>query len=192
MTFPPSKKVDVPPADKKINFNSNIVDLRLRKLTEQHNQTLASLNDSIAQRVEEMAEILKSSTVNLDDVFMPGQVDRPEVPKYLANIYEDQKRDSMRKKTRVEPMDMAKIQNEYKERLRAAEMRGTDRLRRRIEKTMSSGATTAKNTYRSDKVDDMDYRKRAIEQKKIKQERREKLMNYIKPEEYKMHAKESS
>lgn len=187
LTFPPAMKVDVPPPDKKHNFNSNIVDLRLRRAQDQQPNAMDELNKLLEQRVEEMSKDLKESNANLDDVFMADKVNRPEVPRYLANIQKDLKREARagRNKYREPPMDMKKIQTEYKERLEQSKLRGTERLRNRINKITNSGQPISQNTYHSNHVDDLDPRKRELERRKTLKERKDKQLHFMSPEQYK-------
>ena len=185
-TFPPSKKVDVPPQEKKLAFNSNIVDLRLKKAQDAQAQNHATLNEQIAQRVEELSSELRASNVNLDDVFVPSQVDRPDVPLYIQNIERDERRKAFKKKKRVEPMDMMKIQAEYQERLLQSQLKGTEKLQKRLSKIMNNENAIPPTTYHHiNHEDKFDYRKRENERKKAIAERRAKQVSYMKPEDYK-------
>lgn len=190
ITFPPAAKVDVPPPDKKLNFNSNIVDLRLRRAQDQQVQAIEELNKLLESRVDEMSKDLKESNINLDDVFMADKVDRPEVPRYIANIQKDQKRlAKVGRNMYREPMDMEKIQTEYRERLKQSKAKGIERLNRRIDKITNSGPQISKDTYYSktlnNKVDDLDPRKREIERRKILKERKNKQLHFMNKEDYK-------
>ena len=185
MSFPPSKKVEVPPPEKKLNFNSNIVELRLRRAVDQQNKSHNTMSENISKRVDEMSEILRSSNVNLDSVFVPGPVERPNIPKYLENLLQDQKRYQIRKR-KSEPLDMTKIQNEYQERLQQSKIRGLERFNKRQERMLNPETSIPDTIYRHPMYDDkLDYRKREAERKKDIEARRTKKLNFMKPEDYK-------
>lgn len=190
ISFPPSSKVDLPPPDKKLNFNSNIVDLRLRRAQDQQIKAIDDLNSLLASRVDDMSKDLKESNINLDDVFMADKVNRPEVPRYIANIQKDQKRlAKVGRNMYREPMDMKKIQTEYRERLEKSKERGTERLHRRINRITNSGPQIPENTYHSNRVDDLDPRKREIERRKILKERKDKRLHFMSQNDYKKFVK---
>ena len=120
LTFPPAKKMTIK-GEKKIAFHSNVADLRLRRFEDQKGKLLGQIDANIGQRIEEMTDILKNSPVDLDDVFMPEQAKRPDMPKYLVSQERDEKflRElGMRKK--YHPMAMQTIQREYSKRLEKA------------------------------------------------------------------------
>ena len=159
ISFPPSSKVDLPPPDKKLNFNSNIVDLRLRRAQDQQIKAIDDLNSLLASRVDDMSKDLKESNINLDDVFMADKV------------------------------NMKKIQTEYRERLEKSKERGTERLHRRINRITNSGPQIPENTYHSNRVDDLDPRKREIERRKILKERKDKRLHFMSQNDYKKFVK---
>lgn len=185
--FPPVKKTDDVPIEKKVNFNSNIVDLRLRRKQTQKESSSGELNDTIAQKVEEMSKTLKESNVNLDDIFMPEKAPRADVPRYIANIQKDMKRNSQsnRKKNR-DQMQMDKIQEEYRERLKKSEQKGLERLERRLSKYKSTASEVPEDIFRKNNEDDnLDYRKREVEKMKTLRERREKQIHFMSHDQYK-------
>ena len=190
LTFPPAKKVDVPPPDRKIAFHSNVADLRLKRSQDQLAKENVSINQNIATRIEEMAETLKTSTVDLDDIFLPEQAERPELPRYLVNQQLDEKRErELVKKPTYKPMDMTQVQHEYTRRLEAARKKGVERAKHRAERQQ---AGEAKSPFRSSYADDNDPRVREAERMKIVKARRAAQVGYKTPDEYRQYVKPKS
>lgn len=185
LNFPPAKKVDLPPPEKKVPFNSSVIDLRVRRTQEQQKNDLVNINESIATRVEEMSEVLRSSNVNLDDVFLPEQADRPEKPRYLLNQELDEKAEAERKRTnRNAPLDMETVEKEYKQRLKKSQQKGLLRCQRRMER-IKENASKTKPFYKT-KIATNTKQPNPEEQKK---EIRERTKTYRDPEYYRQYVK---
>lgn len=191
LTFPPAKKVEVPAPDRKIAFHSNVADLRLKRSQDQLAKENVSINQNIASRIEEMAETLKTSSVDLDEIFMPEQAERPELPKYLMNQQEDEKRErELLKRGQYKPMDMTKIQQEYTRRLEAARQKGVDRAKHRAERQQAG--ETSRIPYRSSFADETDPRMRETERMKIIRARRAAQVGYKTPDNLRQSKKPKS
>lgn len=186
VTFPPVKKSSEAAPEKKIAFSSNLADLRLKRAQAKQLERCDSINESIATRIEEMAEIFKTSTVDLDDVFLPEQASRSDLPIYLRNQQKDERMEyekSMRK-TQYRPMEMAEIQKEYSQRLETAKQKGVDRAQKRADRFKSHIAGQTTHFTPSKFHDDTSLRAQAIEKRKTIEARRNAQMNYMTKEQY--------
>lgn len=188
LTFPPAKKANPPQSQaQKLEFESSITDLRVRREQESQASSIASINDSINKRVEEIASEFNQSNVDLDDVFAPEVVVRPEIPKYLLNQQLDEKFEiERRKKRRLLPMDVQEIEKKQTARLQTAKEKGIERAKKRIEKQQGQTPTPTKRYYQSKtfKNDEKSIRSVSKQKQNDINERRQKMLNYTNSEEY--------
>lgn len=188
LTFPPAKKTNASQLpSQKLEFESSITDLRVRREQESQASTIASINDSINKRVEEIASEFNQFDVNLDDVFAKEVADRPEIPKYILNQQLDEKFEiERRKKQKVLPMDVQEIEKKQTARLQTAKEKGIDRAMKRVEKQQGQTPTPTKKYYQSKTFKNEDKTIKSVSKQKQNDinERRKKMLNYTNSEEY--------
>lgn len=187
-TFPPAKKANPPQSPaQKLEFESSITDLRVRREQESQASSMASINDSINKRVEEVAAEFNQSNVDLDDVFAKEVAVRPDIPKYILNQQLDEKFEiERRKKRRVSPMDVQEIEKKQTIRLQTAKEKGIDRAMRRVEKQQGQTPTPTKKYYQSKAFKNEDKSIKSVTKQKQNDinERRKKMLSYTNSEEY--------
>lgn len=165
LTFPPAKKVTLK-KEKPVPFHSSIADLRLLRSEDQRQKTLTQVDENIAQRIADMTEVLKSSPVNLDEIFMPEEANRPEIPKYLQNQNLDEKLEQeLYKRKGYHPMKMQEIQKEYTKRLDSAQKKGIERAKRRAERF--TGGKRWKSPYQSKFAENAVWREKENREKRL-------------------------
>lgn len=188
LTFPPARKANPQSPTQKLEFESSITDLRVRREQEAQASSIASINDSINKRVEEIASEFSQSNVDLDDVFAPETVVRPEIPKYILNQQLDEKFEiEQRKKRYLLPLDIPEIEKKQTIRLQTAKDKGIERAKKRIEKQQGQTPTPTKKYYQSKKFKNEEKSIRSVTKQKQNdiKERREKMLNYTNSEDYK-------
>jgi hypothetical protein len=182
-TMPPVKPGDSLPSPPVVAFNSAIADLRLRRAQEQQLAAHKAMCEQIATRAEEMSQLLRKTDANLDDVFLSESAPRPNKPLYQANLERDANAAAAfaleQRKPRYKPLEIGKVEREFKRRLDECAARGADRARRRIERTEVSG----KGPY---KVESPHWSlgQRLEEERQALQGRRAAQLNYKTPNEY--------
>lgn len=177
LTFPPANKVEVK-KDKPVQFHSSISDLRLMRSEDQRQKTLVQVDRDITQRIEDMTEVLKTSPIDLDEIFMPEEADRPEIPKYLRSQQADDKAwEELFKRKEYHSMNMQDIQKEYTRRLNSAQKKGIERAKRRAERF--TGGKRWKSPYQSRFAEEANWKEKENFEKRL-QARRSPAMLGIK------------
>jgi hypothetical protein len=142
--MPPVKPGDPLPSPPVVSFNSAIAELRLRRAHEQQVAARSSICQQIASRADELSQLLHKTKANLDDIFLSEPAPRPIKPLYQANLQCDADAAATfaleQRKPRYKPLEIGKVEREFKRRLDESAARGADRARRRIERTEVSGA----------------------------------------------------
>lgn len=131
LNFPPVEKVEVP-QEKKCQFNSSIVDLRLKRAQENQQKLIREYNEKYDSHINEVKEMLKSSTSTLDDVFHSEPVDRPPKPLYIMNAEKDKEAEKVIKRRYMKSLNILKMEPIMKERLQESEKRGKERAAWRV------------------------------------------------------------
>ena len=136
-TFPsvPGPNGDPKPQGRTPPFHSGVWDLRLKKALESRvtNDQLAS--DSLSEQVLQLRENIASQATNLNDVFVPTITERPQIPKYIQNIRDDEKREKEEyKRTKVRSANLHFYETEhlFTERLKRQKEKSKERARARF------------------------------------------------------------
>ena len=149
-TFPPPKTQTVPQPEKSIDFNSPIIDHRLRRNQEKRAASIANEDKILSLRAEDISNQMDKGTnlVNLDEIFAPEKANRSETPKYILNQEMDRQIEREKHETHHRPLDMKTIQKQFRTRLAASKKRGEERCRMRIERQEESAKQTTKQTQK--------------------------------------------
>ena len=149
-TFPPVNSTKSIQSERKIEFHSNIVDLRLRKQEDQRQNSLQKMDESIRKQADEIEQKLKTSHVDIDDAFEPEHADRPETPLYITNaIRAEEKEEALLMRRQRKPVDMATMTKQFTKRAEEAKKRGEERARNRVQKLKELEKTSTLKTPRS-------------------------------------------
>jgi hypothetical protein len=136
--FPPVRKCEVPPSEAPVPFSSAVADLRLRRAYEPRVEAQIARSGQLAARAEEVSQVLRSSRVDLDAVFLP------EPGLRLVRSSENDPnppagRDFVARKANRKPLLSVPTQADL-ERIRAASNAGKQRAKRRLRETERSGS----------------------------------------------------
>lgn len=191
-TFPPSKPVQLSSPEKKLEFESGITDLRLRRAVEARGSVEAYQLSTINSSIDEIVEEFENSTVDLDDVFAPESVVRPEKPRYLMNQEMDEQIEiEMRRRKPRKPLDMEETEHEFTRRLEQSKQKGKDRAQKRVMKTQNSGPPSPKFYKSAQFAVDTTTTPKKDNRKETAKEIRNRQTSYMKRDDYLQLAKNS-
>jgi hypothetical protein len=190
VTMPPVKPGNPLPSPSVVAFSSAVADLRLRRAQEQQVAARSAMCEQIASRAEEMSQLLRSTSANLDDVFLSEPAPRPIKPLYQANLERDANAAARfaleQRKPRYKPLEIGKVEREFKRRLEESAARGAERARRRIERTETSG----KGSYKVEPSSGhWNLGQQLEDERQAIQIRRAAQMRYKTPDEYRTLAR---
>jgi hypothetical protein len=149
--FPAVKKRELPPPETPIPFNSAVADLRLRRAYEPRIEAQIARSEQLAARAEEISQVLRSSQVNLDAVFLPEPGLR--IVKSSENDSpQNLERDFVGRKATRKPLQSVSTQ-ETLERIRTGTDTGKSRAKRRIQATERSGSGIHKISPKATRID---------------------------------------
>ena len=159
-TFPPAKKAEPSSPAKKLEFESSITDLRVKRILDSQD-SINSANASINGKVDKLYKKMSTSNVDLDDVFAPETVIRPNIPLYLLNQQLDEEflLEERKRNRATKPMEMDKIVKEQTMRLKAAKEAGKRRPQQRLKRIQNQTPTPKKELYRSKLFDKEEEKK---------------------------------
>lgn len=168
----------------KLDFESAITDLRVRRALESQAASSASITDSIEQRVEGIEEEFEQNTVDLNDVFNPEPLPRPEIPKYLVNQQLDEQFEIQLRKTRkLPPINSKDIEKTQTARLKTSKKRGIERAKRRVEKQTTQTSTPKKNYYKRKEAEhEEENTLRSVLKQKDKRNNEIRASRHVKPD----------
>ena len=138
-TFPPVKPDPTKNTKKKNNIQKSIIDLRLKRLQEQKQTEAKQIVEEIEDNIIEMADTLRGSDINLDQVFLPEPAQRPEKPKYLINQEKDIEASRRRERPRSEGINIIATQEKFQKKLDDSAKRGIERAQKRIQQLSRGG-----------------------------------------------------
>lgn len=150
LTFPPVKARQwTPKEEQRIEFESPVTDLRLRRRLEAQAGEVAQVENDYAENLQKLSEQFKTSDADMTGVFEAELVERAAIPKYLANERLDQEDNKYQLRKRTwKPMDILAIEKQNTKRLEVALQRGIIRAKKRKER-MESAASPRSDLYKS-------------------------------------------
>ena len=116
------------------SFQSRIADLRLKRAQDQADSIYADADKKIENDIARYANAIAGTpSSNIAKAFEAERAERPDVPLYIRN---NDKHEMIwwKEKKPPRPINMAKIQKEYSERLKLAETTGKNRAMNRKKK----------------------------------------------------------
>ena len=148
LTFPsPRPQSSTPKEEKKLEFESPVTDLRLRRKLEATASENAEVTGTYNDKMRQLAEEFKTGEADMTGVFEAELAERSEIPKYLAIQKLDEAEERRSKRGDRKPMDILAIEKQNTRRLEIAMQRGIIRAKKRRER-MENSATT-KEFYKS-------------------------------------------
>ncbi|KAK8841445.1 hypothetical protein M9Y10_027063 [Tritrichomonas musculus] len=134
------KDIELDPLDEPITqpraipFYSAVWDLRLRKVVDAKLASDQLASDALSEQVLQLRESLANETPDLNDVFVPKNIERPEIPTYLKYMEEDEKKLNDFSHQRAKPSNLNFQQNSriFTEKLRRQKASSKERAKRRF------------------------------------------------------------
>lgn len=168
------------PQQRPIPFYSGVWDLRLRKVVDARLASDQLASDALSEQVLQLREQLSNETPDLNDIFVPKNTERPQIPTYFKYLEEEEKRLNDFSHQRAKPSNLNFQQNSriFTEKLRRQKASSKERAKsrfikaRKLEKQHTEFVNTLYKSQFSDEVNKSTITKgkyKALQEQKEKQ-----------------------
>lgn len=182
------KDLKLEPADDQTNqqtrvipFYSGVWDLKLRKLVDARIISDQLASDSLSEQVLQLREQLSNETPDLNDIFVPKNTERPQIPTYFKYLEEEEKRLNDFSHQRAKPSNLNFQQNSriFTEKLRRQKASSKERAKSRFikaRKLEKEHAEFVNNLYKSQFSEEVNRSSVTKNKYKALQEQKEKQL----------------